>query len=404
MPSLDFISMAVLIALNLAITGCTLPLVMGTQVSRAAKHGQAYFLLQATGWLLVMLGTRLRGMAIEPWVVGLSTCCASAALWQMSLALEQWLGPRRLRYAVWALCLLGPLGFAIWHADMQLRLVWYCGLHGLTMLGIGSLCFQPQRHVGTAWRYLMAACALTMACTMLMRAYVAATTPDFHDFTQDNRLNHVFVLIAHLCGTMTLVSMLVAWRDEANQQLRELAMSDQLTGLANRHALLQAAPLMLSMAQRQQLPLSVMLLDMDHFKAVNDRHGHVTGDAALQLLGQVLRMGTRSGELAARWGGEEFCLLVYGAEKDVDIIYQRLRHLLHHQSQQQLGFALTISCGCAIQFPHAAFTGDFQDLLHAADTALYAAKTQGRDRLVFAGAETHTPSTTAPNNAYATVA
>ncbi|MEZ2738359.1 MULTISPECIES: GGDEF domain-containing protein [Comamonas] len=385
---LDFASMAVLIAINLVVIGMALPLVMGSPVSTAAQHAQKYFVLQAVGWGLILAAARLRDSGWAPMLSLAAACAASAAQWQMAQALQNWLGPRPLRRLVMVVCVLGPVGFAFLIDSIPLRMAWYSACHALVIASLGWMCLRPQRAATSSWRYLMAACAAVMGLSLLTRSYLASQALFQEGFTQDSLPNHLFAMIAQVCGSLSLVSMLVAWRDETNQKLRDMAMTDQLTGLANRRALLQAAPQRQALAQRQNLPWAVVLLDLDHFKAVNDQHGHARGDEALELLGQVLQANIRAEELAARWGGEEFCLLMYANQAEVERFYQRLSTALHDQSLHKLGFALHLSAGCALQ--SAENSPPFASLLQQADNALYTAKNQGRGRLAFA------PSTTPP--------
>lgn len=378
---LDFISMATLIAINLVVIGMALPLVMGTPVSTAAQHAQKYFVLQALGWGLILAAARLRGSTWDLALSLLATCAASAAQWQMAQALQSWLGPRPLRRWVLVLCLLGPLGFAVLLDSVPLRMAWYSVCHALVIASLGWMCLHPQRPAATSWRYLLAGCAIAMATMLMTRAYMVSQTLWLQAFVQNNLPSHIFALVAQVCGSLSLVSMLVAWRDETNQKLRDMAMTDQLTGLANRHALLHAAPLMQALAQRQNLPLAVVLLDLDHFKAVNDQHGHAKGDEALQLLAQVLQSEVRSDEMVARWGGEEFCVLMYAHATQVTHFHERLSTTLQQRSQQELGLNLGISAGCAMR--NAAQQQSWQQLLQQADAALYSAKSNGRGRLAF---------------------
>lgn len=386
---LDFASMAVLIAINLGVIGMALPLVMGSPVSTAAQHAQKYFVLQAFGWGLILAAARLRGSSGD-WALSFAaTGAASAAQWQMAQALQSWLGPRPLRRWVASWCVLGPVGFALLIDSIPLRMAWYSACHALVIASLGWMCLHPQRPAAASWRYLMAACTVVMGLSLTTRSYLASQALFLEGFTQDSLPNHIFAIIAQVCGSLTLVSMLVAWRDETNQKLRDLAMTDQLTGLANRRALLQAVPPMQALAQRQHLPLAVVLIDLDHFKAVNDQHGHTVGDEALQLLGQVLQAQMRADEIASRWGGEEFCLLMYADHAAVERFYQHLSTTLHAQSLQKLGFSLHLSAGCALHSTEA--PRPFTALLQQADNALYTAKNQGRNQLVLATATSPPP-------------
>lgn len=180
---------------------------------------------------------------------------------------------------------------------------------------------------------------------------------------------------------------------EANAQLQRLSHCDALTGLANRRAFEQALRHEHARRQRTGAPLSLLLLDVDHFKSVNDHYGHTTGDDYLRAVARVLQTTvTRSGALAARHGGEEFaCLLPDTGAQDALALAERIR-----QATMRLDLpnalagqaTLTVSLGVATQEAGAA--GAHQ-LLHQADMQLYAAKRAGRNRVhatVLTGAPT----------------
>src|SRR5262249_38155815 len=92
-----------------------------------------------------------------------------------------------------------------------------------------------------------------------------------------------------------------------NQQLRDLATTDPLPGCLNRRALFEGFENIWKLAERHDSPLSCVMLDIDHFKSINDRHGHAVGDEALQVVSAVLKSMVRASDLLCRYGGEEFC-------------------------------------------------------------------------------------------------
>lgn len=154
-----------------------------------------------------------------------------------------------------------------------------------------------------------------------------------------------------------------------------LAQLDDLTGLPNRRQLGR----WLSGALDEPGDLSVILLDLDHFKRVNDTFGHEAGDEVLRQVAGVLRRSVRRGDQVGRWGGEEFLMLVRGDVEDAQAVTQRLRAQLEAAPAKQSG-RVTVSCGVAQarpgETPH--------ELLRRADEALYAAKRAGRDTVAFA--------------------
>lgn len=163
-------------------------------------------------------------------------------------------------------------------------------------------------------------------------------------------------------------------------ELGRHAMEDQLTGLANRRRVDSELPQHLAQSRERRNPLSLAALDLDHFKQVNDRHGHGVGDEVLRALGGILMDNTRSSDLLARMGGEEFIVLFVGTPLDVAReICERLRQAvqLHDWGRIAPGLAVTISVGLC----DAADSHDVKALLERADTSLYDAKRAGRNRV-----------------------
>lgn len=158
------------------------------------------------------------------------------------------------------------------------------------------------------------------------------------------------------------------------------AMQDPLTGLGNRRALERWLADRQPQVERGE-PLSLLLLDLDHFKQVNDRFGHDTGDAVLCRVAELIRRHCRSGDLAARYGGEEFLLALAGAPpQDAVQLAERLRAAVAAQDWAALqpGLVVTVSIGVT----HASEAADNAGLLTLADRRLYSAKIEGRDRVV----------------------
>jgi two-component system cell cycle response regulator len=170
---------------------------------------------------------------------------------------------------------------------------------------------------------------------------------------------------------------------ERNLQLERMARTDVLTGLVGRRHGATVLAQACADAAVTGAPLAVVLADLDHFKAINDRHGHAAGDAVLRATAAVLRDGVVSGEAAVRWGGEEFLLVLPGC--DATAAAARAERLRHALSAKPVDVAaphlpITASLGCA-----ALRSGETPEALVArADAALYAAKAAGRDRVAAA--------------------
>jgi len=182
---------------------------------------------------------------------------------------------------------------------------------------------------------------------------------------------------------------MLQWAKAQRATLKTAAMSDALTGLANR----RAADEMLEPALEGGEALLAVLIDIDHFKQINDTFGHVMGDQILTLVGRAIRSCTRSGDLAARYGGEEFLVIVRGASLDVaERIGERYRNAVRRIELPALPEnvrevrpgagrrSVTVSVGVA-GTAGGGVAGQ-KVLLAAADAALYEAKLSGRDRVV----------------------
>ncbi len=171
--------------------------------------------------------------------------------------------------------------------------------------------------------------------------------------------------------------------DTANRRLTELSYSDPLTGVANRRRLNEALEAAVERALARGLPLGVIVIDVDHFKEYNDRHGHLAGDAALRAVAHALESARRQQDLVARYGGEEFaCLLVDADPQATLAVAERMRALVEALPPRTLGNdeqTVTISAGVLTGVPVAGATP--ADLLARADAALFEAKRAGRNRV-----------------------
>jgi diguanylate cyclase (GGDEF)-like protein len=163
--------------------------------------------------------------------------------------------------------------------------------------------------------------------------------------------------------------------------LRTSSATDPLTGLLNRRSFDRRFAAAVVDASRESLPLTVMLLDLDHFKQVNDEHGHAAGDRALVRFAELLLSQSRASDLVARVGGEEFAVVLPGAT--VDQAVRRAKQFANawRVDRSVGGLALTVSIGVADLEGTGDTTGT---LLMRADAAVYRAKSEGRDRVVLA--------------------
>ena len=176
------------------------------------------------------------------------------------------------------------------------------------------------------------------------------------------------------------------WQERATE-FQLMSITDSLTGLPNRRYLEERLAEEMNRSKRYDYPMSFLMIDIDDFKAYNDKNGHQAGDLALQITAHCLKGALRSADVASRYGGEEFCILLpQTAMAEANVIADRIRHRVSstefpHGKSQPLG-RVTISVGVST------FTKNVdtpENIIAAADRALYQAKSMGKDRVEFYG-------------------
>ena len=375
---LDFLTLMAVMATNLFMISAALPLIMGRGVSRAARHVQASLLLQAVAWAAIIASSSLWDQALST----LSIACNAAAQWMLYRALEEWLGPRPLPRLLLVLVIAAPLGYTLGFGHYAWRVGWANFLMAAILCIVARATLAPVVESSLRWRSLLLGCLLTSAAFTLARGMLGAFTDQYPSFRTPHPVNLAAAVATNVSLVLGTVALLVAWRAEAEQKLRTLAMTDGLTGLLNQRSFAQQGASLLAHAARHQLPVTALMLDVDHFKQINDTRGHEAGDRALQLFARLLGDTCRSGDLTGRLGGEEFGVLLLHNSAPAGMAFdRRLRRRLHAASVTELGFALDYSAGLATPAPGET---DLAALMARADRALYEAKTAGRGRLMTA--------------------
>ena len=201
----------------------------------------------------------------------------------------------------------------------------------------------------------------------VLHATTAASLP-----FSDNEVAGLESLVRHLGGRLGMIRALETSKLQAE--------TDSLTGLLNRRSLAARCGGSFS----SPTPCAVAVCDLDHFKRLNDTHGHDAGDRALRLFAQVMRRSVRPSDIVGRYGGEEFVVVLPGATAEqASIAMERVREALRHALTSGGAVPFTASIGIA---SHPSHGSTLDDLVQAADRALYRAKTNGRDRIELASA------------------
>ena len=339
----------------------------------------AALLVNAIGHLLIML----RGLIPDVLSIVVGNLMLSSVFVGMIAAVYQFQG----RPVRWALLLAPPLLVLVFVSvfiDNFPARVSFVGLViGLQALW-ALLAALSHRHatVGRG-QWLLVAGLLLEAVVLGVRALVAISThSEATNILQSSALQTMTFLATFSVVLVSSVGFVFMSRDRADENNRVLAALDPLTGVANRRSLIAALDRDMARAQRMREPMALMMVDIDHFKNVNDRYGHPAGDKVLCSVVEVLRERVRSQDLVGRYGGEEFMVLLpdttakggYLLAQQLCEAVQALR--LEHEGQP---IPVTVSIGV---YGGRLQPGDHWDMLiSAADRALYEAKDRGRNRV-----------------------
>jgi diguanylate cyclase (GGDEF)-like protein len=381
---LDIASLLFAMTVCMVTMAVALPAVMG-QVNAPARRAQAGVLLQGSGWAMLLLsGLVAAGSIADRTLSTLAMAGIAGGLALNTAAFDLWCGraPRIVLPMVVAVVL--TLGYGLGFASYRFRVGWANGLLVVQMAFlVAAVWRRPAVAVGK-WRWLLVVGILAqMACTLWRGILGAFFTESYPTFLAPHPANYAFAIVANATTVLALTAVLLAHRDEAARELERLATVDGLTGVLNRRAWMTRAATEMAMSVRYGHPVAVLMIDLDHFKQINDHHGHDAGDRALAFIARALQAAVRPGDLVGRYGGEEFCVLMNHAENAAANAFDvRLRDYLGAVAERELGFPLAYSAGIAVR---KSTVDSLEAMLRRADARLYSAKAQGRSRTLEAG-------------------
>lgn len=278
-------------------------------------------------------------------------------------------------------------GISIWFTLIDPNVQLRATFNSIIFAGVNFACARalliPIKSYERTAHWLTGSSFAILAVVYSIRAATIYFSPaDQYGLLNPIPINPVMFFTASVTQLFLTFGFVLMVNYRMASELENLATTDALTGAWNRRSLDQECQrLLLSSARRQEV-LSVMMLDVDHFKSINDAHGHQAGDEVLRQLINTAKTEIRSDDYLARYGGEEFCLLLPNtSEQDAHNLAERLRllHANHPAQWREKAIASTISIGIASS-DHIGL--NFSLLLQAADMALYRAKLTGRNRVV----------------------
>ncbi len=292
-----------------------------------------------------------------------------------------------------------PFGWYCWRRGdrpaLYLVLAWAVFLVAIVVTVaafLGGLAYSPlvanALQLGSAVEVLLLALGLVQRIARLKQDKLRAEAEAKRVLEVHNRelAGEVEARTRELRRTAEAAEALSRELAEKNETLSRLAAHDGLTGLLNHRTFISRLQALFADARRHRFSLCVVMVDLDHFKSINDAHGHPFGDLVLKRVADVLAKGSRAGDLVARYGGEEFALALPHCDAAVAVeIAERLRaEIAASRLPEQPALRLSASFGLACQ-ASGAYGIEPARLLGRADAALYQAKREGRNRVVVAG-------------------
>jgi diguanylate cyclase (GGDEF)-like protein len=221
-------------------------------------------------------------------------------------------------------------------------------------------------------------------CVLNVAKFAVILTGGLQALDMNSRFQMAFYIYMSFLGTVLPPAAVWLVLSRLVDQLRVLAIQDPLTGLLNRRGLMEG--LATHFRSRRAGPAHLLIVDIDHFKHINDTHGHQVGDVVLRRVAEALKSTARQGDLACRLGGEEFVVIALNTDRDgAAHLAERMREVV--ASSQVSGddpderVRCTVTIGVSMSFASASA---LDDVLQQADTALYRGKTSGRNRVEWA--------------------
>ena len=379
------------LSLAVVLVSAILALVVALVAEKGQRDGMVLWSAGLWAHTLAHVVFSLRGQFDEGLSVVLTTTLLSMSLALVGESLCQFYARRPHRLLLWAPVVATFLGGVVLVHTPPARILVGTAIYAVQVVLLLEMLIRARASTTGRGQYLVIVTWLLVLPLLALRAFAAWQRPDsladLNGSSLTMGMTFTIVLSGALLGTLGFVLMT---KERADRHSRQMAMFDELTGLASRRSVLESLAQQAALARRSGQVLTVLMLDIDNFKQVNDRYGHLAGDAALRHVAATLRARFRRQDLLGRFGGEEFLAILpaTAAAEGGLVLAETVRAALAVAPVGgigEAGLALTVSVGVAEVAPHAA--ASTEDVLRAADLAMYRAKLGGRNRVELARAE-----------------
>jgi diguanylate cyclase (GGDEF)-like protein len=362
----------------------TLALCLGSVARRDRSdglfHWGAGLWVHSAAYVLFML----RG-AISDWAsVVLANALPAATFALMLEGLRRFYQTPPRRWLDWTPVVAVMLGFALLLDNIQARVVFGTLLMGVQLVQVVGLVIRRWSVNAGRGQYFLVGAFAVFGFMLLGRLLVALLGEmDITTVKDSNHVQAATFMVASVTMVLASFGMVVMTRDQADARNRVLALQDELTGLSNRRAIQQLLNQQIAAARRGDRTLALLMIDVDHFKRINDTCGHLSGDQALRDVAACLRGRLRAQDIMGRWGGEEFIAILPDTDEAGALALAEALRVATQQGRflalDGQPIAITISIGVHLLERGPAGEGDA--MIGAADRALYLAKERGRNRV-----------------------
>lgn len=373
-----------LLLVNIAVAA-TLGSCLGAVANRQRRDGMVYWAWALAAQAVAYSLYSLRGQSHPAFSVVLANGLLAATFALFTEGLGQFQQRHLSRWLIWSPVVALTVTFSFLLPYPRVRVVLSAATFVLQCAGALWLLFRRRHDTVGRGQYFVASGYVFLLVVLLMRIAATLLFPaDVTLITNSNLVQSGTFFASTVSIVLISLGLVLMTKERADEHNRILALQDELTGLNNRRSFEAAMCRQLAQAQRSNRDLSVLMIDIDRFKLVNDTFGHLSGDRALRGLADCIRGRLRAQDLAGRWGGEEFLVVLPDTDAEgAAVLAEQLRQAVERTRFEALDgrpMQFTISVGLhALRSSSGQPTVD--NLIGMADQAMYLAKQKGRNRV-----------------------
>jgi len=349
----------------------------------AARYWAAAAFTAAIGMVVSLLRSLVEIDPLVPIVLGNGMLLIATSLAVMGVSRFYDRPPNwRWEFALIAVGVVGLAIFTVWHDSIAMRIAIYAVVQSISVAGTIPLSLSRSNGGRTAGSYLSATLAVLVIVAHTVRSLCGLLeSGGTMGFVELNQVQAVLLLVLVFLTMSWNFAFLVMAIDRLRDEVAELALVDDLTGVANRRHLVQRLSEECALAHRTQKPFALLAIDLDGFKEINDGHGHAAGDDCLRHFTVMTQSKLRPGDLLARSGGDEFCIVLPSTSvSEAAAIAHRILDACRADAAACMPGEVQIAASIGVAQWQSRIGQYPERLIAAADQALYVAKNDGKNR------------------------